>query len=439
MITRREILKLPALAAQPAPRRRPNIIFLLADDLGCFDLGCYGQKLIQTPNIDRVAKEGMLFTQAYAGATVCAPSRCALMTGRHAGHGTIRHNHSLRAKGARVPLLAEDTTVAEVLKSAGYQTAIFGKWGLGEPDTTGIPNRQGFDEWFGYLNQDHAEEYYTDHLWRNQRLETIEANRNGAKGAYTHDLFTAEGLRFIRQQRANPFFLYLPWTVPHAEHIVPSDEPYTNRDWKPVQKTYAAMVSRLDRDVGRILALLKELNLDNDTILFFSSDNGATLSDAISLFHSTGSLRGKKGQVYEGGIRAPLLARWPGRIAPGSRCDEPTAFWDFLPTAAELAGTPPPAGLDGVSYAPILLGRNRPATTRALYWESYNKHVQQALRIGNWKAVRHGISAPLELYDLKSDEAESRDVAAANPDVVAKLKSRLDAERSESAEYPVKA
>lgn len=281
-MNRREFLASGAAFAQAQkPRRKPNLVFILADDLGCFDLGCYGQKLIETPNIDKIAAEGLRFTQAYAGGAVCAPSRCTLMTGMHLGHATIRDNHS-RRNGGRVPLRAEDVTVAEILKKAGYATGIFGKWGLGEPGTAGVPNRQGFDDWFGFLNQDHAIEYFTDHLWRNETKETLRGNLNGGRREYTTELFTREALRFIRAHRNDPFFLYLPYTAPHTDIDAPSDLQYASKPWPPEARTIAAMTGYMDRGVGQVMSLLRELRLEQDTLVMFASDNGAGHKKYIS-------------------------------------------------------------------------------------------------------------------------------------------------------------
>ena len=436
LITRRKFLAGAAAIAASRAAARPNIIFILADDLGCFDLGCYGQKKIRTPNIDRLAAEGMKFNQAYAGGVVCAPSRSCLMTGMHTGHTTVRNNSSVRT-GERVPLRAEDITVAKVLKGAGYATGVIGKWGLGEAGTTGIPNRQGFDEWFGYLNQDHAVDYYTDYLWRNQQKEILKGNLSGGRREYTHDLFTREAVRFIRAHNTEPFFLYQAYTIPHSNHEVPSDAPYAGERWTQEQKNYAAMVTRMDADVGRLVGLLKEAGLDANTLVFFSSDNGAGFKEGIELFRSTGSLRGRKGDVYEGGIRAPMIARWPGKIRPGSTSEQVWAFWDFLPTAAELAGAKAPPNIDGLSIVPTLLGQKQKQREYS-YWEAYPKGgFCQAVRMGDWKGVRQGLKGPLELYNLAHDVAESHSVAAEHPDVVAKIEAILRTARTDAAEYPV--
>lgn len=444
-----------ALAAAPsaiAARKKPNIIFILADDLGYGDVGCYGQKKIKTPNIDRLAAEGMRFTQAYAGSTVCAPSRCALMTGLHTGHCRVRGN-------ARVPLRPEDVTVAEILKRAGYVTALIGKWGLGEPGSTGIPNRQGFDYFYGYLNQHHAHNYYPDYLWRNEkkvRLKNVVDPRGWAtkKVEYSHDLFTEEALAFIEKNKARPFFLYLAWTIPHANNElgrytarkgrengmeVPSDEPYSKMPWPQAQKNHAAMITRMDRDLGRILALLERLDLDEDTIIFFTSDNGPHREGGArpEFFNSSGGLRGFKRSMHEGGVRVPMIVRWKGRIRPGSTSDFIWAFWDFLPTAAELAGADAPNNLDGISVVPVLLGKEKKSKPRFLYWEFHERGFHQGGRLGKWKVVRHNLG-PIELYDLSADRSEKHDVARKYPEVATRLQRLLETSRTPSEHWPVR-
>lgn len=464
---RRDFLKLVSAAAgvggfmgsveaYGAPERtpdrglKPNIIFILADDLGYGDLGCYGQKAIQTPNIDRMASEGMRFTDCYAGSTVCAPSRCCLMTGLHTGHAWIRGN-------ARVPLRPQDVTVAEVLKSAGYATGLVGKWGLGEPDTTGVPNRKGFDEFFGFLNQAHAHNSYPEYLWRNETKVPLKGNvvKDGVSSVcaqYAPDLFATEALDFIERHRAHPFFLYFATTIPHANNErgrhgangleVPDDAPYSDRPWSHVEKNYAAMVTRLDRDVGRLMSKLKELGLDDNTIVFFTSDNGPHKEGGNdpTYFHSSGPLRGIKRDLYEGGIRAPMVARWPAHIQAGVTSERFWAFWDFLPAAADLAGANAPSGIDGVSMAPVLLGQKAAGGARRpprfLYWEFHERGFSQAARKGVWKAVRRGATAPLELYNLKNDIGETHDVAAQHPRIVAQFERYLKSARTESEHWP---
>ena len=421
---------------------RPNIIFILADDLGYGDLGCFGQDKILTPNIDKMAAEGVRFTDCYAGSTVCAPSRCCLMTGLHTGHARVRGNE-------RVPLRPEDLTVAETLQKAGYQTGIIGKWGLGEPDTTGIPNKKGFVSWFGYLNQRHAHNYYPEKLWRNQEFVSIEGNTTNPKGAYSHDLFTNEALKFIEQHQQGPFFLFLAYTIPHANNElgqetgdgmeVPDAAPYTMQSWPTLEKKFAAMITRLDRDIGRIMTLLRSLGLDERTIVFFSSDNGPHREGGhdAKYFHSSGQLRGTKRDLYEGGIRVPMLVRWANRIKPGTVSNHPWAFWDFLPTAAELAEVPSPLGIDGISVLPTLLGKKQKGH-EYLYWEFHEGGFKQAIRMGNWKAVRLGPEKSLELFNLETDIAEHDDVAPDNPEVVVQIERALAAARIESEYWPAK-
>lgn len=424
---------------------RPNIVFIMADDLGYGDLGCYGQKLIQTPRLDRMAVEGTRFTHCYAGAPVCAPSRSVLMTGQHTGHTRVRDNSgrvggvkdemSNSREAHRIPLLDEDVTVAEMLKQAGYATGITGKWGLGEAGTTGVPNRQGFDEWFGYLNQNHAVFYYTDYLWRDGKKETIEANRNNGRQKYTHDLFADFAFDFIRRRQKAPFFLNVAFTIPHFDLEVPGLEPYADKDWPEQSKIFAAMITRLDRDVGRILDLLKELGLEQDTLVFFTSDNGSPEGGG-TMFTSNGVFKGKKATLNEGGLRVPMLVRWPGKVPAGKVSNAPWYFADVMPTLAELVGAKPPAHIDGVSVLPTLLGQLQNLSERFLYWERPPPKFQQAARLGNWKAIRPGPDQPLRLFDLASDPAEAHDVAASHPDVIGRFEAYLKTARTESAYWP---
>jgi len=438
-------LSLPRLVSGEEPTGgtgRPNIIFILADDLGYGDLGCYGQKTIKTPNIDKLAAEGMRFTQCYAGSTVCAPSRCCLMTGLHTGHARVRGN-------ARYPLLPEDVTVAELLKSAGYATGIVGKWGLGEPDTTGVPNRQGFDYWFGYLNQRNAHNYYPPYLWRNEEKYELAGNQDGKKSEYSHDLFTEEALGYIKRHNDEPFFLYLAYTIPHTNNElgretgngmeVPTDEPYSNENWPQPQKNHAAMITRMDRDIGKLMDLLKESGIDRNTLVFFSSDNGPHREGGGNpeFFKSGGPLRGIKRDLYEGGIRVPGIVRWPDRVKPGTVSDQVWAFWDFLPTAAEIAGVGPPEGIDGISILPALLGES-PKGREYLYWEFHERGFHQAVRMGDWKGVRDGKDRPVELYDLRVDIGEKNNVAYEHPGVMVKIESLLDSTRTDSEQWPVR-
>jgi arylsulfatase A-like enzyme len=425
-------------SSTPVPEKS-NVIFIMADDLGYGDLGCFGQKLIQTPNIDQLAREGTRFTQFYAGSAVCAPTRCALMTGLHSGHGRVRNNKSpvYPAPEGRVPLLPEDVTVAEVFKQAGYATGMVGKWGLGDPGTTGVPNKQGFDYWFGYLNQKRAHTYYPDYVWQNETKFFLPGNLDGRRDQWTPDLMTSEALTFVERNKDRPFFLYLPYTIPHGAYEIASDAPYSDRDWEDPQKKYAAMITRMDRDIGLLMKRLSELGLDDRTLVLFTSDNGTVSLDdgKLGLFNGNGPFSGTKGTVREGGIRAPLIARWPRRIDAGATSEHVWAMWDFLPTMADLIGVKPPEKIDGVSKLPALLGREQ-KQEKFLYWEyGGQKHLDQAVRMGDWKAIRSDFGA-LQLYDLSVDVAESRDVAADHADVVAEIEGFLETARMPSKEWP---
>jgi arylsulfatase A-like enzyme len=429
-----------ARAKAPAAAAKPNIIFVMADDLGYGDLGCFGQKHIQTPNIDALAREGTRFTSVYAGASVCAPSRSVLMTGRHTGNTRVRGNSGIVGgvgPQRRVPLEPEDVTVAEVLKAAGYATGITGKWGLGEPETSGVPNQQGFDEWFGYLNQQHAHNYYPDYLWKNEERFELPGNRDGRQETYSHDLFTQHALDFVRRHKDETFFLYLAWTTPHGKYMIPSTEPYADRDWPEDYRVHAAMVTRMDRDLGRLMALLKELEIDERTIVFFCSDNGA-VQRREGVLDSAGPWRGQKGTSYEGGLRTPMLVRWPGRVPAGAVDDRPWYFADFLPTAAELAGAAARQRIDGISVLPTLLGRPQDLADRMLYWEQYSGGFQQAVRFGRWKAIRFR-NKPFELYDLQRDPQESTSVAAEHPQVVRQIEEFLATAHTDSPNWPINA
>jgi arylsulfatase A-like enzyme len=429
-----------------ADRNRPNILFIMADDLGYADLGCYGQKLIRTPNIDRLAGQGTRFTDVYAGAAVCAPSRCVLMTGLHTGHARIRGNgprvggeiEYFGEGGRRLSLTDADRTVAEALREAGYVTGAIGKWGLGEPATAGTPNRRGFDEWFGYLNQNHAPYYYTDYLWRNDRKQTIPENSGGRRERYSHDLLTEEAVAFLRRHHQKPFFLYLPFTIPHRRFEVPSLGEYADREWPEEAKIYAAMVTRLDRDVGTVLATLAELGLAENTAVFFASDNGAEKKPFADRFGSNGPFRGDKGTLYEGGLRVPMIVRWPGVVPVGRVSAAPWYFADVFPTFAAMARAPKSeARLDGLNILATLQGREQPELTqRFLYWEDPGKRMSQAVRRGNWKAVRTGRDGPLELYDLSKDVAERDNVAASQPKVIVDFERFLTTARVPSPHWP---
>ena len=429
-------------SAQP-----PNIIFILADDLGYGDLGSYGQQSIQTPHLDRLAAEGVRFTDFYAGSTVCAPSRAVLMTGVHTGRNEIRGNREYQPMGQH-PLSDETVTVAEVLKEAGYTTALIGKWGLGYPGSSGIPTSQGFDYFYGYLGQRHAHNYYPEFLFRNEERVPIEGNRiaeprpDGAgvaieRAHYSHDLFAEEALSFIKEHEGDPFFLYLALTIPHTNNEagregmeVPDYGQYEGESWPDPQKGLAAMVTRMDADVGRIIDVLAELGIDEQTVVIFTSDNGphSEGGNDPSFFESTGPLRGIKRDLYDGGIRVPMIVRWAGRTQPGIVSGHVGYFGDLMATAAELAGTTPPDGIHSVSFLPTIVGATeRQREHEYLYWEFYPRGSKQAVRMGNWKAVRQPMfTGEVELYDLSNDIGEQSDVAARHPDIVERVRAAMD-------------
>lgn len=436
------------LAPLARAAEQPNIVYIIADDLGYGDLGSYGQKLIRTPHLDRMAAEGMRFTQHYAGSSSCAPSRCVLMTGLHTGHALIRANPGAKAN----PLRPSDTTIAEVLKSAGYATGGFGKWSLGETETTGAPWKKGFDLFFGYLNQTLAHKYYPEALMRNDQRVEIPENRSGKRGVYSPDLIMDAALQFVRDNRARPFFLYVPSTIPHAEVLVPEDSlaEYAGK-WPeptpfPGNKSFAAqaqpraaraaMITRLDRDVGRIMALLDELKIADKTLILFTSDNGAANVGGLDpiFFNSSGPLRAAKFSFYEGGIRVPLVVRWPARIARGVVSPLVSDFCDMLPTFAELAGVATPSGLDGVSIVPTLVGNpSAQKHGRIFYWEHAG---EQAVRTGDWKGYRRSPDKPVELYNLAEDIGETKNLAATNPERLAQVSALLVSERVDSQAFP---
>ena len=445
-------------ALKPA---RPNIVFILVDDLGYGDLGCYGQKLIKTPRLDQMAAEGMRFTDFYAGNTVCASSRSVLMTGQHMGHTHVRGN----AGGpdmSKQSLRDEDITVAEVLKSVGYKTGLCGKWGLGDDalgGRDGLPRRQGFDFFYGYLNQVHAHNYYPEFLWRNEKkvelgnvVHRLDRSYGGFTGgwatkkvAYSHDLIATEALGFIKQNAwlageiRTPFFLYVSLTIPHANNEatrgtgdgqeVPDYGIYADKDWPNQDKGQAAMITRMDADVGRILDLLKDMGLEKDTIVMFSSDNGPHNEGGHNpeRFDPSGPLRGMKRDLSEGGIRVPLIVRWPGTTPAGSTSDHPSYFGDLMATAAELAETKTPDNIDSISFVPTITGR--PDTQKPheyLYWEFYEQGGKQAVRSENWKAIRMPWqTGRTQLYDLTKDIGEANDIAASHPDVVKKMEAMM--------------
>lgn len=428
----------------------------MADDLGYGELSCYGQQKFETPNIDQMAAEGMRFTQHYAGTTVCAPSRSALMTGLHTGHTYVRGNREIQPEGQH-PLPDTATTVADLLQQAGYSTGIIGKWGLGFPGSSGVPEKQGFDTFFGYNCQRQAHHYYPEQLWRNTEKITLEENQDGRKGAYSHHLFTQEAMSFIREnaEQENPFFLYLAYTIPHADVDVPDstmaafqgkfeEEAFTGNHYvnQPTPRAaFAGMVTLMDQSVGQLLDLLKTLEIDENTLVIFTSDNGPHWAGGHNpdFFDSNGPLRGYKRDLYEGGIRVPMIARWSGKIKGGSTSEHVSAFWDFMSTACELAGAEAPAYTDGTSYAPALLGREQPEH-EYLYWEFHEQGKKQAVRKGKWKAVRTNIAknpeAPLELYDLSADLGEENNIADEHPEVVREMAQIMQKEHREDRDWP---
>ncbi len=413
---------------------RPNIIWIMCDDLGYGDLGCFGQKTMATPRLDQLAREGMRFTDFYAGCTVCRPSRLSLWTGKHMGHTPISSNANYHFK-------PEDVTVAELLREAGYRTGGVGKWAMGGVGTSGFPLKNGFDFWMGYLDQGEAHNYYPTHLWRNGQRYPLAGNvlsdHPAARGrvasrkvTWSHPVMTEQAFGFIRENREQPFLLHVHWTIPHANNEggrvhgdgmeVPDYGPYEDRDWKNTSKGQAAMVTWMDRDVGRLVDLLRELKIDRRTLVVFTSDNGPHSEGGHKheVFDANGPLRGFKRDLYEGGIRVPTIAWWPGVVEPGTTCSEPLAFWDFLPTACELAGVKTPEGLDGFSFVNALSGKPQ-RSHDYLYWK-YGK--KEAVRSGQWKLIRTSPGKPVELYDLKADPGEQRDVADGYQEEVKRLR-----------------
>ena len=449
-------------------QRPPNIVYIMSDDLGWAELGSYGQTKIHTPQLDQLARDGMRFTSFYSASPVCAPARSALLTGMHTGHAPIRGNFELGGyldseERGQYPLPAGTQTIATVLKTRGYRTAIVGKWGMGGPGSEGVPNKHGFDFFFGYLDQKQAHNHYPTHLWRNERWDSLPNIYFSAhqkldsapsdpraydqyKGrAFAPDVMTAEALQFIRRAKDQPFFLYLAFTLPHLALQVPDEEllaydfpetPYLGKQgYLPHPRpraAYAGMISRMDTHVGQVLSLLRELKLDSTTLVVFTSDNGTTYTGGVDarFFESVANLRGLKDAVYEGGLRVPFIARWPGKIANGAVTDVVAANWDVLPTIADIARATVIGKIDGVSFAPTLLGRGRQTSHPPMYWEHHEVCAGQvAVRDGKWKAIRLGLAtlnpSPVELYDLATDPGERHNVAMQHPDVLAHLTSLM--------------
>ncbi len=451
-MTRKLLLSLVLLLGSFA-QAKPNLIFIMADDLGYGDLGCFGQKLIKTPRLDRMAKEGMKFTRFYSGSTVCAPSRSVLMTGQHMGHTHVRGNAG--GDMTRQSLRDKDFTVAEALKKANYSTALIGKWGLGEVGQEGHPLGQGFDYFYGYLNQVHAHNFYPEFLWKNfdkHRLRN-EVQLVGKKGYagfiggaatkrvdYSHDIFAEEALSWISKNKDNPFFLYLPLTIPHANNEgsrmfgdgaeVPEYGIYDKMDWPKQDKGQAAMITRMDKDVGRILDLLGKLKLAENTLVVFTSDNGPhnEARHNPERFNPSGPLRGMKRTLTEGGIRVPTIAWWPKTVAQGSQCEQPLYFGDLMATACELSGAPLPKNLDSVSFLPTLKGEtDKQAKHDFLYWEFYERTFRQAVVVENWKLIRSGMDDErIELYDLSKDVHEDKNLAKEKPELAKKFLAMME-------------
>lgn len=459
------VILLSSCASQTSPTAstsKPNVIFILADDLGYGDLGVYGQEKISTPNIDAIARNGMKFTQFYAGTTVCAPSRSALMTGQHTGHTPIRGNKETQPEGQH-PLEASAYTIAELFKDAGYVTGDFGKWGLGFVGTEGDPNKQGFDRFYGYNCQRLAHDYFPDHLWENSKRINLPNTLTNPE-VYAPDLIQEKTLQFITDNKDKPFFAFLSMTLPHAGLELPAGdklfedykkkfkeqpldvkevktEPSLYMGQKYPRAAYAAMVTRMDNYVGQVMDRLKELNIDKNTLIIFSSDNGPHVEGGNDpdFFNSRAGFKGNKRDLYEGGIRVPMLMSWPGVIKRGVVSDRIAAFWDFMPTFAELTGKNAPANIDGKSILPVLKGQNAPEH-EYLYWEFHEGGGRQAVRIGNWKGVRLNAIAnpngPIELYDLQKDKGEANNIAAAHPDMVKRMENAMREAHVESPVFP---
>lgn len=442
----------------------PNIVFIMADDMGYAEAGCYGQEIIRTPGIDRLAEQGMKFTRFYAGSPVCAPSRCTLLTGKHTGHSFIRDNYEIKEAptefNGQMAIPDSIVTIAEILKSRGYATACIGKWGLGHTGTAGDPVKQGFDLFYGYKCQVHAHNHYPRFLWRNDSMEVLEGNDRTLYGKqHSQDLFTSEAIHFINEKKDTAFFLYLPFIIPHLS--IQTTEPflnmykdsipeavYTHTDYlrNPYPRAaYAGMISQLDDAVGKIIGEIERLGLDKETIIFFTSDNGPTYnrlggSDS-DYFKSSGLLKGRKGDLYEGGIRVPMIVRWTGKIKPGTICGDPYAFWDILPTLCQVSGCGVPDGLDGISILPVLTGSDRQEEHASLYWEFPDYGGQATLTEGDWKLLVRslnsgGDSPSIQLFNLGEDTGESTDLSGRDPERVQAMIRDMKQSRFHSDQFP---
>ncbi|TKD63474.1 arylsulfatase [Flavobacterium sp. ASW18X] len=440
--------------------KRPNIIYILADDLGYGDLSILGQKKFETPNIDKLAQDGMLFTQHYSGSTVCAPSRSALMTGLHTGHTFVRGNKEIRPEG-QYPLDSSVVTVAELLKSAGYVTGAFGKWGLGYPGSEGDPNRQGFDMFYGYNCQRMGHNYYPYHLWENQTKVAITANQGKKEGAYAPDVIHQKAVEFLERNKDTTFFMYYPSIIPHAELLVPDsllqkfqgkylpEKEYVGLDDGPQYRkgpygsqkeshaAFAAMVYLLDKQVGEIRKKVEDLGIADNTLIIFTSDNGPHQEGGADpdYFNSNGEFKGYKRDLYEGGIRVPMIAYWPNSIKANSISNHISAFWDFLPTVGEIAEVAIPEKIDGISFLPELLVKEQ-RKHDFLYWEFHERGGKQAVRMGDWKGIRLNMAnnpdAPINLYDLRTDPSEENNIADENPEMVTQMEQIMKDERTTS-------
>lgn len=447
---------------------KPNIIYILADDMGYGDLSCYGQEKFSTPNIDRLASEGIRFVNHYSGSTVCAPSRGTLMTGKHTGHSYSRGNKGVPGKKGDFPLADAEITVAEVLKSAGYVTGMFGKWGLGYPGSEGAPENQGFDEFYGYLSQALAHNYYPYHLWHNTEKIMLEGNVEYGQNQYAPELIHAEAMKFLEANKDTTFFMYYPSTIPHAELFVPEEyiekyrgtllpeKEYSGKDSGKGYKTggygsqtechaaFAAMINLLDNQVGEIMDKVNQLGIAENTIIIFSSDNGPHAEGGAdpSYFNSGGGLKGIKRDLYEGGVRVPMIVNWPGTIEAGRESDHISAFWDIVPTLAEITDVASPDSIDGLSFLPELLGEEQQKHDH-LYWEFYEQGGKQAVRKGNWKAVRLHVGrdyegTPVELYNLEEDPSELNNVVAEYPEIAADMLELIKSSHTPSENFTFK-
>lgn len=456
---RRDFLKniaITAAAAYAAPQalaakapRKPNIIYILADDLGYGDLGCYGQKINKTPNLDKICAEGIKFTDHYSGSTVCAPSRCVLMTGLHTGHCQVRGNREVKPEG-QAPMKPGTVTITTLLKKAGYTSGMFGKWGLGAPGSVSDPALY-FDEFYGYNCQRQAHSYYPNHLWHNNKKVELDGK------TYSHDLIMDNAIKFVKDNKDKPFFCYMPITVPHAAMHAPKDLHDKYRKLFPQFEdkigrysgpqvinpvaAFAAMIENMDAGIGKLMDTLKQLGIDDNTIVMFTSDNGAHVEGGHNpkFFDSNGPFKGYKRDLYEGGIRAPMIARWPGKIKPNTETNHISAFWDVMPTVCELANTEAPKSIDGISFLPAMLGKNQKAHDY-LYWEFHERGGRQAVRMDKWKGVRYGVfknpDSPIELYDLSTDIGEENNIAGKHPEIAAKITRIMKETRVDNTNWP---